>query len=85
MHGSSSATLSCNNYWAHLSGCLALFCLQFACSRRLGTEISDAEAKEAIRILDSSNTGYILFGDFVEWYIGLKPSRQAKEEAANAQ
>eukprot|EP00775_Hariotina_reticulata_P005475 gene5475-5710_t len=53
--------------------------------RKLGTEISDAEAKEAIRILDSSNTGFIQFGDFVEWYIGLKPSREAKEQAANAQ
>lgn len=34
-------------------------------SGQLGTEISDAEAKEAIRLLDSSNTGFIQFSDFV--------------------
>lgn len=54
-------------------------------SSQLGTDISDAEAKEAIRILDSSSTGFIQFADFVEWYIGMKPSREAKEAAAKAQ
>eukprot|EP00879_Flechtneria_rotunda_P014749 GHRR01015413.1.p1 GENE.GHRR01015413.1~~GHRR01015413.1.p1 ORF type:complete len:136 (+),score=54.13 GHRR01015413.1:499-906(+) len=52
---------------------------------KLGTDITEAEAKEAIRILDSSNTGFIQFADFVEWYIGMKPSREAKEAAAKSQ
>lgn len=55
---------------------------QLFCSAQLGTEISQAEAKEAIRILDSSNTGYIQFADFVEWYMGTKPSREAKDAAS---
>jgi hypothetical protein len=29
------------------------------CSSQLGTDISDGEAKEAVRILDSGSTGYI--------------------------
>eukprot|EP00878_Enallax_costatus_P044025 GHUV01052171.1.p1 GENE.GHUV01052171.1~~GHUV01052171.1.p1 ORF type:complete len:243 (+),score=82.51 GHUV01052171.1:2-730(+) len=47
----------------------------------LGADISDAEAKEAIRILDSGSTGYIQFGDFVEWYMGRRPSREVKDAA----
>lgn len=29
------------------------------CSSQLGSDISEAEAKEAVRILDSGSTGYI--------------------------
>lgn len=54
--------------------------LRQLCSQ-LGTDISDAEAKEAVRILDSGSTGYIQFGDFVEWYMGKRPSREVKEAA----
>lgn len=36
-------------------------------SSQLGTDISEAEAKEAVRVLDESNTGYVQFADFVEW------------------
>ncbi|KAF6261256.1 hypothetical protein COO60DRAFT_1503069 [Scenedesmus sp. NREL 46B-D3] len=54
--------------------------LRRLCSQ-LGTDISDAEAKEAVRILDSGSTGYIQFGDFVEWYMGRRPSREVKDAA----
>lgn len=52
-----------------------------SCSSKLGSDISEAEAKEAIRILDSGRTGFIQFADFVEWYLGRKPSREAKDAA----
>ncbi|KAF8058031.1 prxl2a [Scenedesmus sp. PABB004] len=57
--------------------------LRTLCSQ-LGTDISEVEAKEAVRLLDSGATGYISFSDFVEWYLGRRPSRQAKEDAAVA-
>lgn len=57
--------------------------LRQLCSQ-LGSDISEAEAKEAVRILDSGSTGYIQFGDFVDWYMGRRPSREVKEAAAKS-
>jgi Ca2+-binding EF-hand superfamily protein len=54
------------------------------CSSKLGTDISDGEAKEAVRILDESKSGYIQFADFVEWYQGRRPRKETKEAAAQA-
>lgn len=54
------------------------------CSSQLGTDISGDEAKEAVRILDESKTGYIQFGDFVEWYQGRRPRKETKEAAVQA-
>lgn len=65
-----------------VSHCCSLSAPVLSCSSELGTEISPAEAKEAIRILDSSSTGYIQFADFVEWYLGSKPSQEAKDAAS---
>lgn len=57
--------------------------LRNLCSK-LGSDIDAAEAKEAVRILDESKSGYIQFADFVEWYQGRRPRKEAKE-AASAQ
>jgi Ca2+-binding EF-hand superfamily protein len=54
------------------------------CSAKLGSDISEAEAKEAVRILDEGKSGYIQFADFVEWYQGRRPRKETKE-AASAQ
>lgn len=51
---------------------------------QLGTEISEAEAKEAVRILDETKSGYIQFADFVEWFQGRRPRKETKEAAAQA-
>lgn len=53
-------------------------------SSKLGTEISEGEAKEAVRILDESNSGFIQFADFVEWYQGRRPRQETKDAAAKA-
>lgn len=54
------------------------------CSSQLGTDISEAEAKEAVRILDDTSSGYIQFADFAEWYMGRRPRKEQKEAAAQA-
>jgi Ca2+-binding EF-hand superfamily protein len=54
------------------------------CSSKLGTDVSDAEAKEAVRILDESKSGYIQFADFVEWYQGRRPRKETKDAAVQA-
>eukprot|EP00877_Chromochloris_zofingiensis_P003321 jgi/Chrzof1/12990/Cz07g15150.t1 len=48
----------------------------------LGKELSEPELKEAIKLLDSSGTGFVSFSDFVDWYTGGKPDQTAKEAAA---
>lgn len=63
---------------------LLLLSLLLACSSKLGSDIDEAEAKEAVRILDESKSGYIQFADFVEWFQGRRPRKEAKE-AASAQ
>lgn len=68
----------------HAAVAAALVTAAGACSSKLGSDIDEAEAKEAVRILDESKSGYIQFSDFVEWYQGRRPRKEAKE-AASAQ
>lgn len=55
------------------------------CSSQLGSDISEVEAKEAVRILDDSSSGYIQFADFAEWYLGRRPRKEQKEAAQASQ